>query len=45
MSVSDLRQSYEKNVLLESQASASPLEQFSRWFDEAQAAKVPEPMP
>ena len=40
MSVSDLRQSYE-NVLLESQASASPLEQFSRWFDEAQAAKVP----
>ena len=30
-----------KNVLLESQASASPLEQFSRWFDEAQAAKVP----
>ena len=41
MSVSDLRQSYEKNVLLESQASASPLEQFSRWFDEAQAAKVP----
>ena len=42
MSVSDLRQSYE-NVLLESQASASPLEQFSRWFDEAQAAKVPEP--
>lgn len=43
MSVSDLRQSYEKNVLLESQASASPLEQFSRWFDEAQAAKVPEP--
>ena len=29
--------------MLESQASASPLEQFSRWFDEAQAAKVPEP--
>ena len=43
MSVSDLRQSYEKNVLLEAEASASPLEQFSRWFDEAQAAKVPEP--
>ncbi len=43
MSVSDLRQSYEKNVLLESQAASSPLEQFTRWFDEALAAKVPEP--
>ncbi|WP_338618117.1 pyridoxamine 5'-phosphate oxidase [Achromobacter sp. E1] len=43
MSVSDLRQSYEKNVLLESQAAPSPFEQFARWFDEALAAKVPEP--
>ncbi|KQZ99298.1 MAG: pyridoxamine 5'-phosphate oxidase [Achromobacter sp.] len=43
MSVSDLRQSYEKNVLLESQAAPSPFEQFTRWFDEALAAKVPEP--
>ena len=43
MSVSDLRQSYDKNVLLESQAAASPFEQFTRWFDEALAAKVPEP--
>lgn len=43
MSVSDLRQSYEKNVLLESQAASSPFEQFIRWFDEALAAKVPEP--
>jgi len=43
MSVSDLRQSYEKNVLLESQASASPFAQFTRWFDEALASKVPEP--
>ncbi|MCG7327872.1 pyridoxamine 5'-phosphate oxidase [Achromobacter sp. ACRQX] len=43
MSVSDLRQSYEKNVLLESQAARSPIEQFTRWFDEALAAKVPEP--
>ena len=42
MSVSDLRQSYEKNVLLESQAAASPFEQFARWFDEALASKVPE---
>ncbi|KRC77415.1 Pyridoxine/pyridoxamine 5'-phosphate oxidase [compost metagenome] len=43
MSVSDLRQSYEKHVLLESQAAASPFEQFTRWFDEALASKVPEP--
>ncbi|MGY6269916.1 pyridoxamine 5'-phosphate oxidase [Achromobacter denitrificans] len=43
MSVSDLRQSYDKNVLLESQASASPFAQFTLWFDEALASKVPEP--
>lgn len=43
MSVSDLRQSYEKNVLLEETAAASPLDQFSLWFDEALQAKVPEP--
>jgi pyridoxamine 5'-phosphate oxidase len=43
MSVADLRQSYEKSFLLESDASASPFEQFSRWFDEALAASVPEP--
>jgi len=41
--VSDLRQSYEKGVLLESEASPSPFDQFRRWFDEALAAKVPEP--
>ncbi|MVW70088.1 MULTISPECIES: pyridoxamine 5'-phosphate oxidase [unclassified Bordetella] len=43
MSVSDLRQSYEKNVLLEETASASPLAQFTQWFEEALTAKVPEP--
>lgn len=43
MSVSDLRQSYDKNVLLEETAAAAPLEQFSLWFDEALAANVPEP--
>ncbi len=43
MSISDLRQSYEKNVLLETEAAASPFEQFKRWFDEALAARVPEP--
>lgn len=43
MSLSDLRQSYEKGVLLETQAAASPFDQFKRWFDEAVAAQVPEP--
>lgn len=43
MSVADLRQSYEKNELLESSALASPFDQFARWFSEAQAAGVAEP--
>jgi pyridoxamine 5'-phosphate oxidase len=43
MTLADLRQSYEKNVLLESNAAASPFDQFSVWFDQALAAKVPEP--
>ena len=43
MPLSDLRQSYEKSVLLEAEAAASPFEQFKRWFDQALAAKVPEP--
>lgn len=43
MSVADLRQNYEKSVLLESEVSPSPFVQFARWFDEALQAKVPEP--
>ncbi len=43
MSVADLRQSYEKNELLESSALASPFDQFARWFNEALAAGVAEP--
>lgn len=43
MSVADLRQSYEKNELLESSALASPFDQFARWFSEALAAGVAEP--
>lgn len=42
MSLSDLRQSYEKHVLIEEQAKASPFDQFQLWFDEALAAQVPE---
>ncbi|MFC4273764.1 pyridoxamine 5'-phosphate oxidase [Achromobacter aloeverae] len=43
MSLADLRQTYDKNELLESQAAASPFDQFAAWFDEALAAEVPEP--
>ncbi|KAG4080864.1 hypothetical protein HA402_010035 [Bradysia odoriphaga] len=43
MSLSDLRQSYEKNVLLEEQLAPSPFEQFRLWFDDALAAREPEP--
>lgn len=43
MSVSDLRQSYEKGSLLENAVAASPFDQFNLWFDEALAAQVPEP--
>lgn len=43
MSISDLRQSYEKNILVEEDAAASPIEQFSLWFNDALEAKVPEP--
>lgn len=43
MSVADLRQTYDKGVLLESQAAASPFDQFTLWFDQALAAAVPEP--
>jgi pyridoxamine 5'-phosphate oxidase len=43
MPLADLRQSYEKNVLLEGDAAASPFDQFSVWFDQALNAQVPEP--
>jgi pyridoxamine 5'-phosphate oxidase len=43
MSLADLRQTYDKNELLESQAAPSPFDQFATWFDEALAAEVPEP--
>jgi len=43
MSVADLRQIYQKGLLLESDAAATPMEQFGRWFEQALAAHVPEP--
>lgn len=43
MSVADIRQNYEKFSLLEESLAPTPLEQFSRWFDDALAANVVEP--
>lgn len=43
MPIADLRENYEKGALLESDAAASPFDQFHRWFDDAVAAGVPEP--
>jgi pyridoxamine 5'-phosphate oxidase len=43
MSLADLRQNYEKSVLLESEVLSSPIEQFTCWFDDALRANVPEP--
>ena len=43
MSIADIRQSYDKYTLLEKDAKASPYEQFSVWFEQALAEKIPEP--
>jgi pyridoxamine 5'-phosphate oxidase len=43
MSIEDLRQSYEKGILLEQDAKASPFEQFGLWFEQALEQNVPEP--
>jgi pyridoxamine 5'-phosphate oxidase len=43
MSIAAIRQEYEKHVLLEDSAKTKPIDQFALWFDEALAAKVPEP--
>lgn len=43
MSVADIRQKYEKSELLEASLAATPLEQFTLWFNEALQAQVPEP--
>lgn len=43
MSIASIRQTYEKHVLVEESAKACPIDQFSLWFDEALAQKVPEP--
>ncbi len=41
--IAALRKEYSREELTETSVSASPFEQFSRWFDEAMAAELPEP--
>lgn len=43
MIIADLRQDYVKGGLLEADAGDDPLALFRRWFDEAVAAKLPDP--
>lgn len=43
MSLADLRKDYMRSSLSEEDVAADPIEQFTRWFDEAVLAKLPEP--
>jgi pyridoxamine 5'-phosphate oxidase len=43
MDISHLRTDYKREALDESHADADPVRQFSRWWDEALASKLPEP--
>jgi len=43
MSIADIRQSYDKNVLLEASLASNPFKQFARWFDEALGSGAVEP--
>ncbi len=42
MSIADLRKEYSRATLTESDVLADPIAQFSKWFDEAITAKIPE---
>src|SRR4051812_38249419 len=43
MSLADLRRDYSLAGLLEKDLARDPFRQFEKWFQEAEAAKVPEP--
>jgi pyridoxamine 5'-phosphate oxidase len=43
MNLHDLRRDYSRAAFDESVAAADPVEQFRRWFSDAQRAEVPEP--
>jgi pyridoxamine 5'-phosphate oxidase len=42
MSIADLRKEYSRATLTESEVHTDPIVQFSKWFDEAIMAKIPE---
>ena len=41
--ISDLRKSYSRDSLSETDVASSPIEQFKQWFEQAQQAQCPEP--
>ncbi len=41
--IQNLREQYAKKSLLKNNVSQDPVKQFSKWFDEALKAKIPEP--
>jgi pyridoxamine 5'-phosphate oxidase len=43
MSIADLRKDYSRASLSESDVHADPVMQFTKWFDEAVTARIPEP--
>lgn len=43
MSIAHLRKEYRRERFDEADAAADPVEQFTRWFDEALKAELPEP--
>jgi pyridoxamine 5'-phosphate oxidase len=43
MSIADIRTDYSQAVLSETETDADPIIQFSKWFNEAVNAQVPEP--
>jgi pyridoxamine 5'-phosphate oxidase len=43
MSLADIRQSYDKHILVEHEAKASPFDQFNDWINHAIEHKLPEP--
>ena len=42
MSIADLRKEYSQATLMEADVHADPIVQFSRWFDDAMKAQIPE---
>jgi pyridoxamine 5'-phosphate oxidase len=43
MSIADLRREYSQATLSENEVDPDPIRQFSHWFEETLAAKIPEP--